>query len=186
MKTPSILTAIGLGISLLAAGALGAADAPEKSAQSPGEVPTEKLSGKAGDSQNVSRTVYVDIGGTIYFNPAKLTIRRGETVRFVITNSGKELHEMVIGTTQELDEHAGLMASFPGMVEHAGAFMTYVAPGKTEEIVWQFTENGEFNFGCVIPRHSRAVEVGKIFVVSPKLSTQYLGVASASPVKNRY
>lgn len=124
----------------------------------------------AGDPQNVSRTVYVDIGGTMYFNPAKLTIRRGETVRCVITNSGKDLHEMVIGTIQELDEHAGLMASFPGMVEHAGAYMTFVVPGKTMDIVWQFIEDGEFNFGCVIPGHFKAAEVGKIVVIAPDSS----------------
>lgn len=172
MKTVIISTAFALCVSVVAVCARADADQPGKSDPKPRQVSTEKLFGKAGDPKKISRTVYVDMSDTMYFNPAKLTIQRGETVRFVVKNSGKELHQMVIGTLQDLEEHAQLMASFPGMVEHAGAFMTYVAPGKTEEIVWQFTENGEFNFGCVIPRHSKAAEVGKVFVVSPKSSAQ--------------
>jgi uncharacterized cupredoxin-like copper-binding protein len=64
------------------------------------------------------------------------------------------------------------MASFPGMVEHADSHMVYVAPGKTEEIVWQFTTAGQFNYGCLIPGHFDTGMVGKIIVVAPKSSAK--------------
>lgn len=170
MKTTLTVIAIALGIALTPHAAYCDDSQRTKSSEMPKQLPADRVFGKPGDPQKVRRTVNIDMSNTMYINPAKLTIERGETVRFVIKNSGKDLHYMVIGTPQDLEEHEQLMRAFPGMVEHAGAYMTFVAPGKTEEIVWQFTEDGEFNFGCVIPGHSKAEEVGKISVVSPKSS----------------
>ena len=45
------------------------------------------------------------------------------------------MHEFVIGTKKELDEHAALMLKFPDM-EHDEPYMAHVAPGKTGEIIW--------------------------------------------------
>jgi len=39
-----------------------------------------------------------------------------------------------------------------------------VAPGKTGTLVWQFTNAGEFNYGCLVPGHFEAGMVGKISV----------------------
>jgi plastocyanin len=50
---------------------------------------------------------------TMRFRPAQLRVRQGETVRFVIANKGKLMHEMVLGTEAELREHAELMRKFP-------------------------------------------------------------------------
>ena len=73
------------------------------------------------------------------------------------------MHELVIGTRQELDEHATLMAKFPGM-EHDEPYMAHVAPGKTGALVWNFNRVGEFDFACLIPGHYQAGMVGKINV----------------------
>ena len=172
MKTTLALIAIVLSIALTTNVTYSDDDHYKKSAELPKQLPADRVFGKPGDPQKVRRAVNIDMSNTMYINPAKLTIERGETVRFVIKNSGKDLHYMVIGTPQDLEEHAQLMMSFPGMVEHAGAYMTFVAPGKTQEIVWQFTEDGDFNFGCVIPGHSKEEEVGKISVVSPQSSSK--------------
>ena len=51
------------------------------------------------------------------------------------------LHELVLGTADELKKHAELMKKFPGM-EHDEPHMTHVKPGRTGEIVWQFTQAG--------------------------------------------
>ena len=64
------------------------------------------------------------------FTPAEIKIRQGETVRFEARNSGKMMHEMVLGTMKELKEHAELMKKHPGM-EHDEPYMAHVAPGKT-------------------------------------------------------
>src|SRR5881392_443727 len=64
--------------------------------------------GKPGDPAKVSRTVEVDMADTMRFTPAYVTVKKGETVRFVVKNSGKVKHEMVLGTAKELREHAEL------------------------------------------------------------------------------
>ena len=125
----------------------------------------EKAFGREGDPKKVARTVNVDMSDAMRFAPAELRIRRGETVRFVVRNSGKTMHEMVLGTLQELRQHAELMKKHPGM-EHDEPYMTHVSPGKTERMVWQFTRPGEFYYGCLIPGHFEAGMIGKV-IVSP-------------------
>lgn len=123
----------------------------------------EKDFGREGDPKKASRTVRIDMSDKMRFTPASLSIKQGDTVKFVVKNSGKVMHEMVIGSMKELREHAEVMKKHPGM-EHDEPYMAHVAPGKTETITWQFTRAGEFNFGCLIPGHFEAGMVGKIIV----------------------
>lgn len=123
----------------------------------------ERAFGREGDPRKVTRTVKLDMTDAFRFTPADVTVKRGETVRFVVANSGKVLHEMVLGTTGELKEHAALMKKFPDM-EHADANMAHVKPGAKGEIVWQFTKAGEYQFACLIPGHYEAGMVGKVVV----------------------
>jgi uncharacterized cupredoxin-like copper-binding protein len=123
----------------------------------------ERAFGREGDPRKVTRTVRLDMSDTFRFIPAVVAVKRGDTVRFVIANSGKVLHEMVLGTTEELKAHAELMKKFPDM-EHADANMAHVRPGAKGEIVWQFTQAGEYQFACLIPGHYEAGMVGKVVV----------------------
>jgi uncharacterized cupredoxin-like copper-binding protein len=119
--------------------------------------------GREGNPRKVSRTIKVDMADTMRFTPTDVTVKRGETVRFVVRNDGKQLHEMVLGTTQALKEHAALMKKFPEM-EHADPNMAHVRPGATGEIVWQFTKSGAFQFACLQPGHYEIGMVGKVAV----------------------
>jgi len=120
----------------------------------------ERAFGREGDPRRVTRTVKLDMTDAFRFTPADVTVKRGETVKFIVTNSGKVLHEMVLGTTEELKVHAELMKKFPDM-EHADANMAHVKPGAKGEIVWQFTRAGEYQFACLIPGHYEAGMVGR-------------------------
>jgi uncharacterized cupredoxin-like copper-binding protein len=123
----------------------------------------EQAFGREGNPKKATRTVRIDMSDAMRFTPADVTVRRGETVRFDVRNNGKVMHEMVLGTMNELKEHAELMKKHPGM-EHDEPYMAHVAPGKTERIVWQFTKPGEFHYGCLIPGHFEAGMVGRINV----------------------
>lgn len=123
----------------------------------------ERAFGRAGDPKKVARTIRLDMTDRFRFTPADVAVRRGETVRFVVSNSGRQLHEMVLGTRGELEEHAALMRKFPEM-EHADANMAHVKPGARGEIVWQFTRAGEYAFACLIPGHYEAGMFGKVVV----------------------
>ena len=162
-----MLKSAALGVSIaawLAAGAvLAHGDASHaKRAAAPAEI-KETAFGRTGDAKKVSRTIRIDMSDKMRFTPAELTVKRGETVRFVARNSGKQMHEMVIGTLKELKEHAELMKKHPGM-EHEEPYMAHVEPGRKADFVWQFTKRGEFHFGCLVPGHFEAGMIGRIVV----------------------
>ena len=138
-------------------------DSPRKSAPKKPVSTEEKPFGREGDPSNATRTIKVDMTDKMRFSPGELRIKAGQTIRFEVKNSGKTKHEMVLGTMQELKDHAELMRKHPGM-EHDEPYMGHVAPGKTERIVWHFTKPGEFYYGCLIPGHFEAGMVGKIVV----------------------
>jgi uncharacterized cupredoxin-like copper-binding protein len=121
--------------------------------------------GREGDATLATRIVEVNMADTMRFTPDQLAIKQGETVKFVVKNSGKVLHEMVIGTEKELKAHAETMKKHPGM-EHDEPYMAHVSPSKQGEIVWQFTRPGEFLFACLVPGHFEAGMVGKIVVTA--------------------
>jgi uncharacterized cupredoxin-like copper-binding protein len=130
-------------------------------------VKEQKDWGIAGDAKSVKRTITLTMGDDMRFKPDKLEIKHGETIRFVVKNQGKLLHEMVIGTKKELDAHAALMVKFPSM-EHDEPYMAHVAAGKTQDLIWTFNRAGEFDFACLIAGHYQAGMVGKISVLATR------------------
>jgi uncharacterized cupredoxin-like copper-binding protein len=136
--------------------------APEKKAVDLSNA-EQKPFGIAGDPRLAKRTMKITMSDKMRFTPAVLTIKRGDTVRFIVHNDGKALHEMILGTEDELAQHAELMRKFPDM-EHDEAHMVHVKPGHTEDMVWTFNRAGEFRFACLVPGHFEAGMVGKIIV----------------------
>ena len=123
----------------------------------------EKPFGREGNPRTMSRTINVDMNDQMRFTPSEVTVRQGETIRFRVKNSGKQMHEMVLGTMKDLKEHADMMKKHPGM-EHDEPYMAHVAPGKTETLLWHFTKAGEFHYGCLVPGHFDAGMIGKVKV----------------------
>lgn len=119
--------------------------------------------GIAGKPEQVSRTITLDMTNAMRFTPDSLSVQEGETVRFVVKNKGRMLHEMVIGTPDELVKHAALMARFPDM-QHDEPYMVHIGPGKTGEIVWHFNRPGTFEFACLIAGHYEAGMRGTLTV----------------------
>lgn len=119
--------------------------------------------GVAADPRKADRTIRVEMRDTFRFIPDDITVRQGQVVRFVAANNGKILHEMVLGTAEELGKHAELMRKFPGM-EHDEPQIAHVAPGETGEIGWRFSRAGTFRFACLIPGHFEAGMIGTIHV----------------------
>jgi uncharacterized cupredoxin-like copper-binding protein len=126
-------------------------------------VAEQTIWGIAGKPAQATRTITLDMTDAMRFTPDKLTVQEGDTVRFVVRNKGRMLHEMVIGTPDELAKHAAMMARFPNM-EHDEPYMVHVGPGKTGEIVWHFNRAGSFEFACLIAGHYQAGMRGTITV----------------------
>lgn len=123
----------------------------------------QKPWGIAGDAQKATRTIEIGMSDAMRFSPDRVEVQQGETIRFIHKNDGKVMHEFVLGTKQELDEHAALMKKFPDM-EHDEPYMAHIAPGKKGNVVWTFNRPGTFHFGCLIPGHYEAGMVGTVTV----------------------
>jgi uncharacterized cupredoxin-like copper-binding protein len=119
--------------------------------------------GKPGGPAKVTRNVTVEMSDAMRFKPASIRVMRGETIRFIVRNTGKMKHEMVLGTIKELKEHAELMRKFPEM-EHADPNQVSVEPGMSGDLIWRFTRTGRFDFACLVPGHFEAGMVGKVRV----------------------
>jgi len=159
----------GLALNLAASGmALAHSDAGHAKKAAPVHK-EQKAWGIAGDAKAVTRTIEVRMTDAMRFTPDRIEVRQGETVRFVHRNDGMILHEFVLGTKQELDEHAALMKRFPNM-EHDEPYMAHVGAGKRGEIIWTFNRAGDFDFACLIPGHYEAGMVGKVNVSPSKKS----------------
>ena len=112
--------------------------------------------GNPGNSAQVSRTIEVTMEDN-RFKPSEINVKQGETIKFMLKNTGKKKHEMVIGTPEELDKHAKMMKKFPDMEHSDEPNIITVDPGKTGELIWQFTEAGTVNFECPLPGHSKGM-----------------------------
>ena len=120
------------------------------------------------------------------YSMPKISVKKGETVRFIIRNRGEFVHEFNIGTAAM---HAGHQKEMTMMVEHGaleidkinfermkmdmggGKTMMHddpnsvlLEPGKTAEIVWKFTEKADLEFACNVPGHYQAGMVGKFII----------------------
>lgn len=119
--------------------------------------------GKPGKAASVTRTIDVDMTDAMRFTPSSIDAKQGETIKFIVKNSGKIKHEMVLGTAKELKEHYEVMKKNPEM-EHEDPKMVTVQAGKTGEIIWQFSKAGKVDFGCLQPGHFDAGMKGAVSV----------------------
>jgi uncharacterized cupredoxin-like copper-binding protein len=142
------------------AGAAWAAGGP------PGHSHATFSAGEPGNPKRPARTVLITVregDGKMMFIPHRLEIKRGEQIRFMLTNSGELEHEFVIATTDENMKHAEEMKKNPEM-EHDDPNARRVKPKKRDELVWRFTKAGTFEYGCLIPGHREAGMTGIIVV----------------------
>lgn len=178
MKTTAWMLTAVLTIPMTMTGSMALAQAAKKPATASKAASADQTAwGAPGKAAKVTRTIKVDMIDAMRFLPDTITVKEGEVIRFVVTNSGHMLHEMVIGTPEKLKEHAAMMAKSPGM-QHEAPYLAHVAPGKTGEIIWNFNRAGSFEYACLIAGHYEAGMRGTL-VVAPKS-----GAGKSSAVKS--
>jgi uncharacterized cupredoxin-like copper-binding protein len=122
--------------------------------------------GEPGNPKKPARSILVTMregDGKMMFFPDRVEVKRGEQIRFLLTNVGELDHEFVLATTEENLKHAEEMKKNPEM-EHDDPNAKRVAPKKKSEIVWRFTKAGTFEYGCLIPGHREAGMTGIVIV----------------------
>lgn len=118
--------------------------------------------GEPGDPFRPSRVVEV-VMTEMAFAPDRIEARRGEQVRFVIRNAGREDHEFMLASLRDNLKHAEVMKQHPHM-EHADPNGVRLAPNQSAEIVWRFTRAGTFDYSCLIEDHRDLGMSGKVVV----------------------
>lgn len=170
----ALVLAAGSGAALAAEGAPGHVH---------GHSPAFGSPGKAAD---VKRTITIVMKDNSFDAPT-ITVRAGETVRFVVRNEGELLHEFNIGSPEA---HAGHQKEMMAMMEmgmltptgidqekmkmdHSGMSpemknmkhddpnSVLVEPGKTAEMIWKFAKPIKLEFACNVPGHYQAGMVGE-------------------------
>ncbi len=139
--------------------------------------------GEPGKASAVSRTIDIVMIDNRYM-PEKVSVKKGETVRFRITNKGEFVHEFNIGTAAMHKAHQKEMAmmfehgvleadkihrdrmkmKMPDghSMEHNDPNSALLEPGKTADIVWKFPADGTLEFACNIPGHYESGMTGPI------------------------
>ena len=139
--------------------------------------------GTPGKASDVSRTIDIAITDN-RFTPETIAIKKGETIRFRITNNGQFVHEFNIGTSAmhakhqkemtmmvehgvlEADRinHARMKMDMGGgkTMEHNAPNSVLLEPKKSAEIIWKFDTDASLEFSCNVPGHYDSGMMGRI------------------------
>lgn len=121
--------------------------------------------GAIGVEKNVTRTISITMletdDGEMLFEPAQFAVKADETIRLSFTNKGELDHEFVMDDDHGIEKHrkemlAALESGNHAHHDHHGSNSISLKPGQTGEIIWQFTNDGQFQFACLIPGHFEA------------------------------
>ncbi len=123
--------------------------------------------GFPGVGRLAGRTVQVVALDRFRFDPSRIAVAPGATVRFVITNRGHLVHEFVIGDLAEQLDHERAMERHPHMKMEDPNGVT-VGPGQTRSLVWHFPDRPmTVEYACHEAGHFAAGMMGLIEVGRP-------------------
>lgn len=120
--------------------------------------------GEPGKPDDAARTIAIKATDDMRYVHDAFTITKGETVRFVVVNTGTIPHEFSVGDAASQRAHAAMMAKMPDMKHENDPSAVHVAPGETKEVVWKFSKpvQGTIELACQIPGHYDAGMKSKV------------------------
>lgn len=108
------------------------------------ESPQVTLAEEVEGTETESDSIQVEVeGGTYYFEPNEIRVKRGQTVKIVFTNANG-MHDFVI---DELDVRTDITNT-----------------GETVEVEFVADEVGEFEYYCSVSNHKQLGMVGTLIV----------------------
>jgi uncharacterized cupredoxin-like copper-binding protein len=120
--------------------------------------------GGPADATEAARTVKVTTLDAMTFQPSRINVSAGETVTFVVTNTGRAVHDFTLGDAAMQQQHADAMAHIPAGMAHDSPNSITLAPRTTKELTWRFGDTATLEYGCHQPRHYQAGMRGQITV----------------------
>ena len=139
--------------------------------------------GEKGKSSEIDRIIEIKMYDN-YFEPKEITIKKGETIRFLIKNFGSLVHEFNIATKKMHFEHQSEMmkmieneillgdsidyekmkevAKIDHSMAHRHSNSVLLEPNMSGEIIWKFNTEIRLEAACNIPGHYESGMVTKI------------------------
>ena len=139
-----------------------------------------KMIGEKGKLSEVNRTIEIKMYDN-YFEPSKIIVKKGETIKFIVSNYGELVHEFNIATKEMHIKHQPEMMK---MVEnkilladkidkkkmkemskkdhsmaHSHSNSVLLEPNQSAELIWKFSSDKNLEAACNVPGH---YEVGMI------------------------
>lgn len=168
MKNLLLTTALTFALSApaFAAGAHDGGHDADKANDHASDHAAMMLVGKPGKPEDVDRTLDISMretdDGEMVFEPAEFEFEPGETIRFNVKNDGEVEHEFVLDTIEKNIEHKAMMAEYD--MEHDDPNSIRLDEGQSGEVIWTFSNEGTFEFACLIPGHYESGMHGPITV----------------------
>jgi len=119
--------------------------------------------GQPGKISEVNRTIKIKAMDSMRYDQDKIKVKAGETIRFIVTNTGNLRHEFSIGSIEEQFKHATMMKAMPNM-QHKDPNVLSLAPNETGEIIWKFAKLDNIEVACHVAGHYEAGMKANILV----------------------
>lgn len=120
--------------------------------------------GGLANADEATRTIEITTLDNMTFAPSSLTVSAGETVTFVVINTGQAIHEFTLGDAALQQAHATEMAQMGDGMAHEGANSLTLQPGEIKQLTWRFGDAGTLEYACHEPGHYQAGMRGQITV----------------------
>ncbi|RPG03634.1 MAG: copper-binding protein [Pelagibacteraceae bacterium TMED246] len=139
--------------------------------------------GEKGIASNVDRVIEVKMYDN-YYEPKKFTIKKNETIKFVVHNLGEMVHEFNIATKElhlkhqpemlkmveneillvdKIDkEKMKKMSKIDHSMSHSHSNSVLLEPNTKGELIWKFTTDSNLEVACNIPGHYELGMIAKI------------------------
>ena len=142
-----------------------------------------KMIGEKGKLSDVDRTIEIKMYDN-YFEPNEIIIKKGETIKFIVSNYGELVHEFNIATKEMHIKHQPEMMK---MVEnqilladkidkkkmkeiskkdhsmaHSHSNSVLLEPNQSAELIWKFSTDANLEAACNVPGHYQVGMIAKI------------------------
>ena len=142
-----------------------------------------KAIGEKGKISEVSRVIQINMYDN-YYEPDKIEVKKGETIKFIVKNLGELVHEFNIATKIMHLEHQPEMMTLveneiilsdkidkQKMIEmvkknpsmsHTHSNSVLLSPGESGNLIWKFTNSVKLEAACNVPGHYEAGMIAEI------------------------
>ena len=136
--------------------------------------------GEKGKLSEVNRTIEIKMYDN-YFEPSKIIVKKGETIKFFVSNYGELVHEFNIATKEMHFKHQPEMmkmvenqilladkidkkkmkemAKKDHSMAHSHSNSVLLEPNQSAELIWKFSSDKNLEAACNVPGH---YEVGMV------------------------